>query len=120
MAKNEKALQTNILDDLRSFGEYCECFKIMRASDNGEPDIFFTTKLTGGILVETKRLKGSLQKVQGVKVKKLINCGTPTFICNSWEKWVEIKRFLNLTKDNIVQQCSNNIDYDKIKTFIYK
>ena len=101
MAKNEKNIQTKILNDLRSFGRYCECFKIIKASDSGEPDIFFTTALTGAILIETKRPAGIIQKIQKVKIAKLNKCGTPTYICNSLERWLEIKAELKLTMHNI-------------------
>jgi len=94
----ESNLQSKILNDLRSFGKYCECFKIIKASDNGEPDIFFTTILTGGVLLELKRLTGSAEKLQIFKINKLNKCGTKTFVCHSWQEWVSIKKILNLEK----------------------
>ena len=103
MARNEKKVQTQILTDLESLGRYCECFKIMKANKNGEPDIFFTTKLTGGILVECKRLDGDARALQSVKIAKLNACGTRTFICHSWEEWIEIKNTLGLTRENVIR-----------------
>jgi len=111
MAKNEKKVQTRILNDLRSFGKYCEVFKIMKTSDAGEPDIFFTTRLTGAVFIETKRHKGKLQKIQKEKIAKLNSCGVKAFVCRSisgteWpltEQWLEIKKALNLTKDNVIR-----------------
>lgn len=93
----EKRLQTKILNDLWSFGKYCEAFKIMRTSVNGEPDIFFTTALTGGVLIEAKAKGESPRKNQKAKIKKLNDCGTPTFVCNTWGDWIDVKCRLNMT-----------------------
>ena len=103
MARNEKNIQTKILTDLRYLGRYCECFKIIKASDSGEPDIFFTTALTGAILIEAKRLTGNPRRLQIVKIEKLNKCGTRTFVCRSWEEWVEIKKQLDFTKENVIR-----------------
>jgi len=97
----EAKLQSQILNDLRSLGKYCECFKLIKTSDNGEPDIFFTTKLTGGVLLELKRLSGSLNKLQEVKINKLNECGTKTFACYSWIEWVQIKKSLKLDSPTV-------------------
>jgi hypothetical protein len=97
----ESQLQSKILNELRSFGKYCECFKIIKASDNGEPDIFFTTRLTGGVLLELKRLSGSPEKLQKIKIAKLNDCGTKTFVCHSWDEWCRIKTELDLNKPAI-------------------
>jgi len=93
----ESSLQSKILNDLRSFGKYCECFKIMKTSDNGEPDVFFTTKITGAVLIEIKRPDGSTQKIQSAKIKKLNECGTQAYICYSWENWASLKNDLGLS-----------------------
>ena len=103
MAKNEKKVQDVVLGDLRSFGKYCEVFKIIKASDSGEPDIFFTTCLTGAIFIETKRLKGVVRKLQEVKISKLNRCGGRAFVCRSIEQWLEIKQELGLTITNVVR-----------------
>ena len=92
----EKKNQTKILKDLRSYGKYCESFKIIKTSDNGEPDIFFSFALTGAILIEAKRLTGAPRKLQEKKIKKLNICGTRTFVCHSWEEWYSIKKSLGL------------------------
>jgi len=102
MAKNEKKVQDIILDDLRSFGQYCEVFKIMKASDAGEPDVFFTTCLTGAVLIEVKKGKGVVRKLQKIKIAKLNSCGTRTFVCHSIEEWIALKKNLTLTLDNVV------------------
>jgi len=99
--ERETKIQTKILNDLRSFGKYCVCTKIMRASDNGIPDIYFTLKLTGSIYIETKTLIGVASKVQKNKIKKLNACGTKTFVCHSWEEWMAIKKELGITMENI-------------------
>jgi len=100
MAEESKN-QTKVLNDLRSFGKYCECFKIIKTSDNGEPDIFFTMALTGPVLVEMKRLAGGPEKLQSIKIQKLRECGAKVFVCHSWEEWVEIKRILRITRPNV-------------------
>lgn len=101
MAKNEKNIQTKILNDLRSLGRYCECFKIIKTSDSGEPDIFFTTAFTGAVLIETKRPTGVVKKIQKTKIAKLNRCGTPTYVCHSIEQWLKIKAILQMTILNI-------------------
>jgi len=101
MAKNEKKVQDVVLGDLRSLGKYCEVFKIMKASDAGEPDIFFTTCLTGAIFIETKRLTGAVRKLQKAKIEKLNRCGSRTFVCHSIKEWVDIKRQLSLSLENV-------------------
>jgi len=103
MAKNEKKVQDIILGDLRSYDQYCEVFKIMKASDAGEPDIFFTTCLTGAIFIEAKKKKGVVRKLQKVKIAKLNSCGVNAFVCHSIEEWVALKKKLNLTRDNVIK-----------------
>lgn len=101
--QEEKDLQTKILNDLRSLGKYCEAFKIIKTSDNGIPDIFFSTALTGGIFIETKRPKGEIRKLQILKIKKLTLCGCQSFSCYTWDEWWDVKKALGLlNKDEIV------------------
>jgi hypothetical protein len=94
--RNESKLQSDILSDLRSYGKHCECFKIEKASDNGVPDIFFSTTITGPVFIETKRLKGKAQKLQTVKIDRLRECGVKAFFCYSWNQWVNIKSIIGL------------------------
>jgi len=102
--QKEKSLQTKILNDLRSFGKYCEVFKIIKTSDNGIPDIFFSTALTGGIFIETKRPKGNIKKLQEVKLRKLSACGSWSYPCYDWEEWWQLKKILGLLNmDEIIE-----------------
>ena len=94
----DSKLQSDILCDLRSFGKYCECFKVEKTSDNGTPDIFFTTKLTGPIFIETKRSGEKARKLQEVRIKRLRECGMKTFVCSEWEGWIQIKDLTGLHK----------------------
>ena len=105
--------QYKILTDLRSFGKYCEAFKIIKASDNGEPDIFFTFALTGAVLIEAKRRDGSARKLQKNKIKKLNLCGTQTFLCHCWEEWFDIKKTLGLLDMDAIKEAheKNEIIY---------
>lgn len=111
MAKNEKKVQNVVLSDLRSFQKYCEVFKLIKTSDNGEPDIFFTTCLTGAVFVETKRLNGAARKLQIVKIEKLNRCGVRAFVCHSIEEWLTIKQELGITTANVTRS-----HYDVIPT----
>lgn len=97
----EKKLQNSILADLRSFGKYCDCFKIIRTSDNGVMDIFFTTALTGGVLVELKKEKGKARALQKSKIESFTNNGTPSYLCHTWDEWIGIKSKLDLTFENV-------------------
>jgi len=94
--QEEKGLQTKILKDLRSLGKYCVAFKIMKTSDNKIPDIFFSTALTGGIFIETKKPKGPIAKGQTTMIHKLSVCGCQSFPCYNWEEWWDIKKSLGL------------------------
>jgi hypothetical protein len=100
--RNEAKLQSDILTDLRSFGKYCECFKIKSASDNGLPDIFFSTKHTGPVFIETKRKDGKAKALQLLKIKRLQSCGCKAMLCFSWEEWVEIKSLIGLSKGFVI------------------
>lgn len=100
--RNEAKLQSDILSDLRSFGKYCNCFKIGKTSDNGIPDIFFTTKFTGSVFIETKRLTGKAKKLQLYKISNLRDCGVKAFICISWNEWITIKTLIGLNKNNVL------------------
>lgn len=96
-SKNKESfLQEKILQDLRSLGQHCECFKIEKTSDNGIPDIFFTTKITGPVLIETKKSNGILSALQVLKIDKLRKCGTKAFPCYTWAQWVELKSLMML------------------------
>jgi len=92
----ESILQSKILKDLRSIGKDCICFKIEKASENGIPDIFFSTPLSGEVFVETKRLTGSISNIQEFQIDKLNHCGAKAFKCYSWEEWIQIKRIVKI------------------------
>lgn len=98
----ESSLQGKILKDLRSFGKHIVAFKLMRASDNGLPDIVFTTKCTGTVFIEVKRRGEKPRQLQEFMIDKLNNCGSKAFSCDSWERWIEIKNELGLFLVNIV------------------
>jgi len=98
MEQKEKILQNKVLNDLRSFGKYCECFKLIKASDNGFGDIFFTFKTTGAVFLEMKKPSGKLEKLQEKKIRSLNECGTKAYPCYSWEDWMEIKKSLGIEK----------------------
>ena len=105
----ESRLQTKILNDLRSLGKYCEVFKIIKTSDNGIPDIFFTTAWTGGVFIETKRKKGRISKIQDIKLKNLNLCGSQSFSCYNWDEWWDIKKSIGLLdKGNIIDAHLRN------------
>jgi len=94
----ESRLQTKILKDLRSseMKDYCDVFKIMKCSDTGIPDIFFTTALTGGVFIEVKGPKGIKSESQIHHVNKMNKCGCKAFFCYSWEEWINIKRSIGM------------------------
>lgn len=98
----ESKLQTKILKDLRSMRRYCECFKIMKCSDDGVPDIFFTTVASGGVYIECKATNGVKGPMQIIKVKKLNKCGSLAYFCFSWEDWIEIKKAVGIYDMNNV------------------
>jgi len=92
----ESGIQTKILNDLRYFGKYCIVTKIMKASDNAFPDIYFSMALVGSVWIETKRPKGVEAKLQTARIEKLNACGTKAYVCYSWDQWYNLKRELGL------------------------
>lgn len=92
----EKILQTKILKDLRSLGKYCICFKIEKSSDNGIPDIFFSTVISGPILLEIKDNNEKPNKLQLYQINKSNLCGCKTYWVDSWQKWIELKKNIGI------------------------
>ena len=97
----ESNLQTKILNDIESWGAKSMVFKIMKCNINGVPDVFFTTVFSGPVFLELKAPRKKPDPHQELIINKLRKCGVPAFSCDSWERWVEIKNELNLTKTNI-------------------
>ena len=93
----EKRLQTKILNDLRGREGVC-AFKIMKCSDNGCPDLFFTSKETGAIFVEVKAEGKKLGLLQIAFVARLNLCGTRSFCVDTWDGWVALRNGLFLWK----------------------
>ena len=96
MGKVEQNLQSKILRDLTSMGKYCVAFDVMKCSEDGVPDIFFTTVQTGAVFVEVKQPDGVWGEKQKEMHKYLNECGTKSFIVWTWAEWVEVKRELGL------------------------
>jgi len=105
----EGKLQDKILKDLRSYGKFIVCTKVMKASDNGFPDIFFSTALTGAVLIETKREDGEAAKIQELRIKQLNERGSRAFVCNTWEGWIAIKQSLDLPSPSDMALFTSNI-----------
>lgn len=103
----EKVLQVKILKDLKSLGRYCTYYKNIKTSENGIPDVYFTTCLTRSVFVELKRKGEEAKRLQVHKIRKLNECGTRAFVCNSWEEWVKIKRKLEMAKWRIALAHDN-------------
>jgi len=106
MAEEQK-LQTKILNDLRSFGKYCECFKIEKVSENGIPDVFFTMRICGPVFVEVKRTGEEPSNAQWGKIQKLNDCGTKAMWVNSWKGWVDLKLLLGINNREAVISAHN-------------
>ena len=105
----EGRLQDKILKDLRSYGKFIVCTKIMKTSDNGFPDIFFSTILTSAVLIETKRENGEAAKLQELRIKQLNERGSRAFVCNTWEEWVAIKQSFDLPSSFDMALFTSNI-----------
>jgi len=90
--QRESILQSKILKDLRSLQKDCMCFKIESANEDGIPDIFFTTELSGEVFVETKRpVLGRVSEIQKFQIAKINACGGKAFTCFSWDEWIVLK-----------------------------
>jgi len=92
----EATLQGKILRDLDSKGKHCLAFKIQKANINGVPDIFFVTRRSGPVFLETKAVKGVVSPIQKERHDELMSCGCRVFVCNSWKCWVNIKGLFNI------------------------
>ena len=92
----ESILQTKILNDLRAMGKYCVAFKIMKASEDGVPDVFFTTLKTGAVFIECKSPDGVISVKQKAMIKWLNECGVKAFECWGIDDWVKIKKQLGM------------------------
>ena len=96
MGKVEQTLQTKILLDLNSMGKHCVAFDVMKCSEDGVPDVFFTTAVTGPVFVEVKKPDGVWSTKQKDMHKNLNDCGCKSFVVWSWSEWVAVKREINL------------------------
>jgi hypothetical protein len=105
----ESRFQTKLLNDLRSLGKCCVATKIIKASDNGIPDIYFTTALTGPVFIETKKPKGKVSKAQEVKITKLNTCGALSFVCYTWAQWWQLKKNLGLLDMNKIYEAHEKL-----------
>jgi hypothetical protein len=95
--QRESLLQSKILKDLRYLQKDCMCFKIESANEDGIPDIFFTTELSGGVFIETKRENlGRVSGIQETQIAKINACGGKAFTCFSWDEWIVLKINLGL------------------------
>lgn len=98
----EGRLQAKIMQDLRSYGKYITAFKVMKTSDNGVPDVFFTTSTTGPIFLELKDVGKKPAPHQILMMKKLNLTGVKAVWCDCWEEWVEIKKSIGLSKEAVI------------------
>lgn len=96
MGKVEQNLQSKILRDLNSMGKSCVAFDVMKCSEDGVPDIFFTTSVTGAVFIEVKKPDGVLSAKQKEMIENMIYCGTKAIAVWSWTEWVVIKKALKL------------------------
>ena len=97
----EGKLQEKIFHDLDSYGEALEYFKIVTSNKNGTPDAFFTTTLTGGVLLELKAKGKELRIIQETMRIKLNKCGCKAFKADSWIEWVTVKNMLGMTRTTV-------------------
>lgn len=95
--REEKELQTKILNDIRSMPE-AECFKVKSSGDTAFPDIFFTHEKTGACFIEVKKPGEEPTRKQYAKLSKLRRCGCIAFWLSSWPEWVIIKKDLGIYK----------------------
>ena len=95
----ESKLQTKILEDLRSYGKNIVAFKIQKTSDNGIPDVFFTTLRTGAVFIEVKKKGEKPTALQNKKIRDLSKCGCLACYCSSWEEWTMIKLMVQLSHE---------------------
>lgn len=91
----ESNLQTKALNDVRGT-DGCFATKIEKASDNGFPDVFVTTLWTGPFVVEFKSPGKDAKSHQKTMHATLQRCGCRTFVCDTWERWMEIKKEMGL------------------------
>ena len=96
MGKVEQNLQSKILRDLNSLGRHCVAFDVMKCSEDGVQDIYFTTVKTGSIWVEVKQPDGVWSEKQKDMHKNMNECGTRAFVAWTWQEWVAVKKEIGL------------------------
>ena len=98
MSKLEKDLQYKILNYIRSNYHGSVAFKVERCSVNSVPDIYATIPNYGSVWIETKRDANSkFQPGQLSMIKRLSIGGTPSYAIHSWDKWMELKKEIDMT-----------------------
>lgn len=103
MPGKEARIQSIILKDLESLGDYCECFKTIKLNKSGYPDIFFTTPWTGAVFVEVKRPGEKPRPEQIDRIKGLNKCGCKAYWVDSVEAWIELRKELGISRSRIPQ-----------------
>jgi hypothetical protein len=100
----EKKLQTKILNDLRSLGRMCFVTKIEKCSDDGVPDILFSTQLTGAWLIEVKRPGEEPDLIQASIISKCCQCGLKSTFISSWDQWIRFKKMTGMIDAELIRE----------------
>ena len=104
MPKLEKDIQSRILKDLGSYPKYIEFWKNVKTSENKNPDIFFTSWLTGPCCIELKKEGERVKGGQLFKLKKLHSNGLRSFAVIGLNGYLKLKKHLKINEANLKEE----------------
>lgn len=92
--KKEAELQSMILSDLEYRGVLV--FKIIKANEDGIPDIFFCSEKTGSVFIEMKREIGGVYSYSQKRFRRRIKeiGGARCYGIHLISEWIELRSML--------------------------
>ncbi len=113
----EGRLQGKVTQDIKGFGKYVYSFKTIKTNVRGTPDVFFASLLTGPIHVELKAKDKEARGSQDTQMLLASYAGVRSFVVDSVEDWILLKKYLGLNIKNLKKVGISNDPFDK---YIYR
>jgi hypothetical protein len=111
----ENLIQKTIINDLSSFYPFVEFYKIIKTNDNGNHDLFVSSKATGPFLLELKKEDGVKSKIQEHKSSSFSKCGINCYTIWSIDGYINLKKHLKLNISNLKEKNTNVNDYENLE-----
>ncbi len=88
----ESALQSKVMNYIRSNYKHSRAFKVNSCSVDGVMDVYASIPGFGSLWIEMKRDETEKPRPNQVAMlARIKKAGTPTFVCRSWREWMIIK-----------------------------